>query len=204
MKMKLVSTVILALLCSSLFAADELFNLDDFSSDGCSAYPDGYPFTKENEWIHCCITHDMSYWYGGTKAERREADDLLNQCIEDVTSKLHGSLMEAGVFLGGTPYLPTQWRWGYGWNERVSYQTLTNIQRQELDLKFDTILSSIEDKKLNGEIDQNQVIFLVREFEKLRLKVYKQYGVNQNRTSNEDHERMLRILELIRDPSIEI
>jgi hypothetical protein len=28
-----------------------------------------------------------------------------------------GSLFYAGVRLGGAPWLPTPWRWGYGWED---------------------------------------------------------------------------------------
>lgn len=40
--------------------------LDDFSSDGCSQFPDG-TFTQENLWCDCCITHDIAYWQGGSR-----------------------------------------------------------------------------------------------------------------------------------------
>jgi hypothetical protein len=34
-------------------------------------------------------------------------------------------LMLAGVRVGGTPYLPTDFRWGYGWNYPRFYGPLT-------------------------------------------------------------------------------
>ena len=33
-------------------------------------------------------------------------------------------LMLAGVRVGGTPYLPTKFRWGYGWPWPRSYKAL--------------------------------------------------------------------------------
>jgi len=41
--------------------------------------------------------------------------------------------MLAGVRVGGTPYLPTRFRWGYGWPWPRGYRALTDIERQQVE-----------------------------------------------------------------------
>jgi hypothetical protein len=95
--------------------------LAPFKSDGCSSYFNGDPFTAKNEWLHCCIAHDLFYWYGGTKAEKNAADHELKQCVSQASGKTHGELVELGVFVGGGPQTGLPWRWGYGWSIEVPY-----------------------------------------------------------------------------------
>ena len=83
--------------------------------DGCTLAPD-FNFTD------CCDRHDRLYWQGGTKTQRRDADKQLRQCIADHG---HGSLAEyyyLGVRLGGAPWWPTPWRWGFGWDYFHGYE----------------------------------------------------------------------------------
>ncbi len=80
-----------------------------FTTDGCSRWPDG-------TWGGCCVRHDIAYWCGGTFDQRMEADRALQQCVREKTdSRSLGCMMRAGVFVGGAQYLPTSFRWGYGW-----------------------------------------------------------------------------------------
>ena len=88
--------------------------IQPFSSDGCSAFPDG-TLSNPTAWQHCCYNHDLSYWPGGSRAERLLADRELVSCVANAGYPLTGKLMYAGVRLGGTPVLPTPFRWGFGW-----------------------------------------------------------------------------------------
>jgi hypothetical protein len=60
------------------------------------------------------VEHDIAYWCGGTKAMRMEADEKLETCVGDRYHDWMGALMKPGVCIGGTPYIPAYWRWGYG------------------------------------------------------------------------------------------
>ncbi len=199
--MKLKALISLLLISLSSISQGNPLILEDFSTDGCSSYPDGHILTKKNEWIHCCIAHDMSYWIGGTREERQLADENLGACIEERTNEFHGNIMQIGVIFGGTPRLRTNWRWGYGWSEQIQYQLLNNDQREAVAQKFDTILDTIEEQKLEGEIDMGQNFYLVVEYEKLRRKIYQQYHLDQNRGKEEDQERARKIYELLLDPA---
>lgn len=98
--------------------------LKPFTSDGCSSFPDGTLFQKEL-WLECCTAHDYQYWKGGTYQQRLTADKALKSCVEKVGEPEIALLMLAGVRVGGTPYLPTTFRWGYGWRYPRFYGALT-------------------------------------------------------------------------------
>lgn len=95
-----------------------------FESDGCSSFPDG-TFWQNELWLMCCVAHDYAYWKGGTYQERVLADNELEVCVSGVGEPEIALLMLAGVRVGGTPYLPTRFRWGYGWPYPQGYKALT-------------------------------------------------------------------------------
>lgn len=114
-------TLIFATCLSCISYAD---TLKPFTSDGCSAFPDGT--SSENTlWLSCCRKHDFDYWKGGTFEERVTSDIKLKQCVSEVGEPQVALLMLAGVRIGGTPYLPTSFRWGYGWPYPKGYGKLT-------------------------------------------------------------------------------
>ncbi|TPH13451.1 hypothetical protein [Litorilituus lipolyticus] len=123
-------TYIIIFLLSIAFnvAADEL---KPFTSDGCSAFPDG-TFEQSQLWLSCCTAHDLAYWQGGTSNERLVADEALQQCVAKVGEPEIAQLMLAGVRVGGTPYLPTPFRWGYGWSYPRGYKALTMDEKQQV------------------------------------------------------------------------
>lgn len=112
--------LLLALAATPLWAADELA---DFTTDGCSLFPDGSPIER-NLWCDCCVAHDMAYWRGGTEDQRKEADEALRACVEQRTNKPFAELVYAGVRAGGMPIFPTWYRWGYGWKYGRGYTNL--------------------------------------------------------------------------------
>lgn len=79
-----------------------------FTTDGCSAWPDG-------NYGHCCVTHDIAYWCGGDSDARRAADGALRQCVADAGHPRLAPWMELGTRIGGWHLWPLPWRWGYGW-----------------------------------------------------------------------------------------
>jgi len=67
---------------------------------------------------------------GGTYQERLEADRELKACVAQVGEPIIAKIMLAGVRVGGTPYLPTTFRWGYGWPYLRGYKALTKEERE--------------------------------------------------------------------------
>lgn len=108
--------------------------LQPFTTDGCSMFPDRSR-TQGKDWSCCCVAHDLAYWRGGSWAERVLADEALRQCvIERTGDRPLADLMHAGVRAGGTPHLPTSFRWAYGWGRTGrTYEPLTEEERERAD-----------------------------------------------------------------------
>lgn len=110
-------------------------DLTPFTTDGCSAFPDG-TFMQNELWLSCCIVHDFAYWQGGTYDERLIADQALEQCVAKVGEPQIAALMLAGVRVGGSPYFPTTFRWGYGWPFPRLYNPLTEDEQLKINFKL--------------------------------------------------------------------
>lgn len=126
------------LLTSAFVKAD---TLKPFTSDGCSAFPDG-TIAHKTLWLKCCQQHDFDYWQGGTYAQRLASDKQLKHCVTQVGEPTIAVLMLAGVRVGGTPYLPTRFRWGYGWRYprlygALSLEELAQVATLSAHLDFD-------------------------------------------------------------------
>lgn len=118
---------ILLLASSALLwsACSKTAELADFSSDGCSLFPDR-SLIDAKDWCDCCFEHDIAYWQGGTIEQRLAADEQLRDCVLAKTDDpLLADAMYNGVRVGGSPYFYNWYRWGYGWNDRRKYQAHT-------------------------------------------------------------------------------
>jgi hypothetical protein len=107
--------------------------LRPFRTDGCSLWPDAGLGTGHS-WRHCCVEHDLAYWRGGTREEREAADAALRRCVEAATGNASlAETMYLGVRVGGTAWLPTWFRWGYGWAYDRPSAPLTPEERRAAD-----------------------------------------------------------------------
>lgn len=72
-------------------------------SDGCTDSPDAGWWGVHRE---CCLDHDCVYYYGGTKADRRDADMVFRRCLisRGMPSPI-AWLYWLGVRVGGHPRL---------------------------------------------------------------------------------------------------
>lgn len=89
----------------------QFIGADSFQSDGCSLFPDAIGKSKYGS---CCRTHDRSYYNGGSVSDRKAADDALYSCVAQEGSTALATAIYWGVRIGGTPYLPTSFRWNFG------------------------------------------------------------------------------------------
>ena len=80
-------------------------------TDGCTGWPDDVV-------LNCCIDHDMAYWCGGSREDRKQAVAALRDCVVAAYGEWPGPvlgwMMQAGASSAGSPHLPMYWRWGYG------------------------------------------------------------------------------------------
>lgn len=111
-------------------------DLKPFVTDGCSHFPEG---TRDHKdlWLRCCLQHDITYWQGGTYEERLAADLALRECVREVGEPVIAQIMLGGVRVGGSPYWPTQFRWGYGWPYPRSYIQLTLEEKTQVTEKLE-------------------------------------------------------------------
>jgi len=117
-------------------AADEL---NDFVSDGCSAFPEG-TIEQKQLWHSCCVVHDLAYWKGGNEEERKAADLALQACVAEVGEPAVAALMLAGVRVGGTPWLPTRFRWAYGWPYLRGYKEAEGDEVRQIEQKTEAAM----------------------------------------------------------------
>jgi len=107
-----------------------------FRTDGCTLFPNR-SLIDESDWCDCCLEHDIAYWKGGTEEDRLAADEALRLCVLERTGdEILAGLMFDGVRLGGSPYFPTWYRWGYGWPLNRGYQALTRAEEMVADRKL--------------------------------------------------------------------
>lgn len=118
--------------------ARQAMELAPFTSDGCSLFPDG-TLSDRSKWCHCCLTHDLAYWQGGSTKERNLADAALRDCVLKQTGDQQlAKTMYLGTRVGGHPAFPVWYRWGYGWAYGRGYQPLSEgeslqVQKQIAD-----------------------------------------------------------------------
>lgn len=98
-------------------------------SDGCTLIADG-------NIRDCCVAHDKDYFYGGTRKQRRESDKRLYQCVckKGGWDKFAAPFIWLGVRIGGLPFLPTSFRWGFGTKEKGYTKTRVADKPIEADL----------------------------------------------------------------------
>lgn len=119
--------------------------LSDFTSDGCSLFPDS-SLINADDWCQCCLQHDIAYWQGGTEDERLAADEALRDCVLERTGDAQlAEAMYLGVRMGGSPYFKNWYRWGYGWNYERKYQALTEKEKALAAKKLEAFFENAPD-----------------------------------------------------------
>jgi hypothetical protein len=113
----------IGLTCAPAFGAD-YGKLRYFWTDACTAFPDG-TLERPTLWQQCCVEHDFKYWAGGTAGEKLKADEALFDCVKDLGEPEIAVLLFAGVTVGGSPFIPDSFRWGYGWPKLRGFSALT-------------------------------------------------------------------------------
>lgn len=120
--------------------------LDPFQSDGCTSFPEG-PKEDPERWCFACDYHDFVYWQGGTFADRLAADKKLRAEICETGHPFAAAVAFAGVRVGGSPLLPTPWRWGYGWEKFPrAYRTLSAEESQRVNTATPAALENIRQR----------------------------------------------------------
>jgi hypothetical protein len=146
-KLGIILTLCILFSCSS-------HELTVFTSDGCSSFPDG-TMQQQTLWLNCCIKHDLSYWKGGTYQQRLAADLSLEQCVANIGEPNVAKLMLAGVRVGGGPYFPTAYRWGYGWPYPRGYKELSTAEKQQIKQKLSDLQLMMQSLQREIQLSEN-------------------------------------------------
>lgn len=105
-------------------AGRPLFNsLKPFYTDGCTLFIDGPP-SKPNLWRHCCVEHDLRYWFGGDREDAHNANLQLGACVKSVAGSLWGKIIYHGVEIGRYSPVKHPTHWGWGWETSIGHRKL--------------------------------------------------------------------------------
>ncbi len=119
-----------------------------FSTDGCTSYREGTQ-RDPSQWAHCCYEHDLQYWVGGTRDDRKQADREFLRCVADTGARLEAKIMYWAVRAGGRPFYPTPFRWGYGWPYPRGYKALSVSERDSVEAALHDLVKNKQNQYLH-------------------------------------------------------
>lgn len=132
--------------------------LRPFTSDGCSSSPDGIPLTKKSDvWVDCCIRHDTAYWMGGTREEKKKADEDLSSCIADLGYPKLGTMYKGFVREFGGPNSIHSYRWGFGWNQKRKFSELSEEDINQIKYLYGVNKNQFPDFMMNQNFPLQRV-----------------------------------------------
>lgn len=75
-----------------------------------------------------------------------------------------GEIMLAGVRVGGSPYWPTGYRWGYGWGLWRGYEALSDEERGQVRQRLDDMRRLLDrlDEQLAGAVAEDEGVLRSR------------------------------------------
>lgn len=101
--------------------------LSPFETDGCTMFIDG-PVSKPELWRHCCVEHDLRYWFGGTQLDMDKTDLRLKECVQKVAGATWGTLIYNGVRAGHHSPIKNKYQWGWAWSVKREKIPLTSAE----------------------------------------------------------------------------
>lgn len=118
------------------------FELKNFETDGCTKFIDG-TIEQPKKWYHCCLMHDMKYWYGGDQKAMDQADTDLYNCAYEAAGEFWANLLYVGVRTGHYSPIKLKYQWAWGWTH--SRQKMQKLTPEEIVVAKDAL------KKINVE-----------------------------------------------------
>ena len=116
-----------------------MLNIVPFDTDFCTMWREG---TRQDplKWSQCCVMHDLNYWAGGTKKDRKNADKDLKACVSKVHNNRMGRLMYTGVRAGRlSPIKVTGQGWAYAWKQVEDRSKHKSLSKEEILLLRDEL-----------------------------------------------------------------
>jgi hypothetical protein len=109
---------------SSGLLAESMSHLEPYRTDACSA-PAGL---VADSWAECCVSHDFSYWVGGSSKDKQRADSQLINCLR---SKGVAGKIAAKVF-DLAPKRFSESHWGSRWHPPRPDRPLSETEWQQV------------------------------------------------------------------------
>jgi hypothetical protein len=123
---------------------DQTNSLKPFFTDGCTLFVDGPP-GKPELWRHCCVEHDVRYWFGGSEKDLDKTDMKLKSCVNKVAGPVWAEVIYQGVRLGHKSPIKNKTHWSWGWmierenkalNPFEALYVIDELKRLPMDRKF--------------------------------------------------------------------
>ncbi|MDD4974088.1 MAG: hypothetical protein PHY93_07035 [Bacteriovorax sp.] len=102
-------------------------SLKTFETDGCTMFIDGTP-SKPGLWKHCCVEHDMRYWFGGDQKDMDKTDLRLKACVKEVAGAMWAELIYTGVRVGHSSPVKNKTHWAWGWTIERANAPLSSME----------------------------------------------------------------------------
>jgi hypothetical protein len=152
--------ILLASLISYAAIAQDNGNLKPFLTDYCTGYAEGTR-AQPDLWKHCCVEHDLYFWAGGSRDDRKATDLRLKHCVEATGAVEVARLIYAAVTVGGaSPIRFKTKEWGHAFANRERYLALTTQETslviehlEHQDTELTTELKNSFYEQLNSRLD---------------------------------------------------
>ncbi|MBC7714355.1 MAG: hypothetical protein H7177_13505 [Rhizobacter sp.] len=125
--MKNVKYIIMSALFILAPALKAEMKLSPFETDGCTMFIDGPPGQPEL-WRHCCVEHDLRYWFGGSVEDMDKTDLRLKECVQKDAGVTWATLVYNGVRAGHHSPIKNKTQWGWAWIPKREKAPLTSIE----------------------------------------------------------------------------
>lgn len=151
------------LLSLSLFGANEKTVIRSFKTDGCTGWFDQ---TSKYDWKKCCVLHDLYFWAGGIKEDRKLADLRLKACVKKEANSFHATLIYFGVKSGSfSPIKIKSKKWGNAWEEIYQY---SKLEKNDLFLLKKSLQETLKkNPELEDYLSQTELDAFFKEVESL-------------------------------------
>lgn len=126
--------------------ANSKAGLKPFYTDGCTMFVDQNNDNSKN-WRHCCVNHDLRYWFGGESKDKDISDLDLKACVTEAANEKLANLMYKAIRLGNLSPIKHKTHWGWGWYTKMKknapltddQKNIVKVELKKLDLTNEKI-----------------------------------------------------------------
>lgn len=129
-------------------------NLNPFQSYGCPHFAPTISYANQNQWVLCCVQHNIAYWKGGSRKDRNDTDRQLQTCLIERGDSSSANLMHWDFLQTQTPvHTPS---WGYGWRRSRGYAPHSDQEFLQISNQEKKIPRNLNDVKIVQNMPSNR------------------------------------------------